>query len=46
VVVRPDDRQWAQQVLGAVAQAQRQMSRQQQTVRRAKVVQDAEVYSS
>jgi len=33
-------------VLGAVAQAQRQMSRQQQTVRRAKVVQDAEVYSS
>ncbi len=46
VVVRPDDRQWAQQVLGAVAQAQRQMSRQQQTVRRVKVVQDAEVYSS
>ncbi|MEQ9724759.1 hypothetical protein ABRP29_03900 [Pseudomonas sp. WHRI 8822A] len=46
VVVRPDDRQWAQQVLGAVAQAQRQMSRQQQTVRRAKVVQDGEVYSS
>lgn len=46
VVVRPDDQQWAQQVLGAVAQVQRQMSRQQQAVRRAKVVQDAPVYSS
>ncbi len=45
VVVRPDDQQWAQQVLGAVAQVQRQISRQQ-VVRRTKVVRGAEVYSS
>ena len=46
VVVRPDDQQWAQQVLDAVAQVQRQLARQQLVGRQVTVPQPAEVFSS
>jgi len=46
VVVRPDDQQWAQQVLDAVAQVQRQLARQQLVGRQVTAPQRAEVFSS